>query len=132
LSGFDDAVVISTGDGVLVTTRSKAENVKALVRSASRRRTGRRRSSIGAATGPGLLPACRCRRRYQVKRIVVKSGGRLSLQKHLHRAEHWIVVRGTAEVTIDADVRTIHENESTYIRSAPPTASPTPARSRWS
>jgi mannose-1-phosphate guanylyltransferase / mannose-6-phosphate isomerase len=53
--------------------------------------------------------------RYQVKRIVVKPGAKLSLQKHFHRAEHWVVVRGTAEVTINGEVRAIHENESIYV-----------------
>jgi mannose-6-phosphate isomerase-like protein (cupin superfamily) len=53
--------------------------------------------------------------RYQVKRIVVKKGGRLSLQYHNHRAEHWVIVRGTAKVTIGNDVKTLHENESVYI-----------------
>ena len=53
--------------------------------------------------------------RYQVKRIVVKPGAKLSLQKHFHRAEHWVVVRGTAEVTVNAEVSTVHENESTYV-----------------
>jgi mannose-6-phosphate isomerase-like protein (cupin superfamily) len=53
--------------------------------------------------------------RFQVKRIVVKQGGRLSLQMHHHRAEHWVVVRGTARVTIGDETRIVHENESTYI-----------------
>ena len=53
--------------------------------------------------------------RYQVKRIVVKPKGRLSLQLHHHRAEHWVVVRGTALVTVGDEVKTIHENQSTYI-----------------
>ena len=53
--------------------------------------------------------------RYQVKRIVVKPSAMLSLQKHFHRAEHWIVVRGTARVTIGDETKIIHENESTYI-----------------
>src|SRR5207245_11478426 len=53
--------------------------------------------------------------RHQVKRIIVKPGGRLSLQKHHHRAEHWIVVRGTAQVTVNELVKTVHENESVYI-----------------
>ena len=53
--------------------------------------------------------------RYQVKRIVVKPGGKLSLQKHFHRAEHWVVVKGIAEVTVGTDVRSVHENESIYI-----------------
>jgi mannose-6-phosphate isomerase-like protein (cupin superfamily) len=54
-------------------------------------------------------------RRFQVKRIVVKQGGRLSLQLHHHRAEHWIVVQGTARVTVGDETRIVHENESTYI-----------------
>ncbi|WP_029032732.1 cupin domain-containing protein, partial [Salinarimonas rosea] len=53
--------------------------------------------------------------RFQVKRIVVKPGGRLSLQKHFHRAEHWIVVRGTALVTVGETKTLVHENESTFI-----------------
>ena len=53
--------------------------------------------------------------RYQVKRIVVKPGKRLSLQRHNHRAEHWVVVRGTARVTVGDEIKTIHENQSTYI-----------------
>ena len=53
--------------------------------------------------------------RFQVKRIVVSPGGMLSLQKHRHRAEHWVVVRGTAEVTIGETVKAVHENESIYI-----------------
>jgi len=55
--------------------------------------------------------------RYQVKRIVVKQGGRLSLQMHHHRAEHWVVVRGTARVTIGDNVQMLHENESVYVPS---------------
>jgi mannose-1-phosphate guanylyltransferase / mannose-6-phosphate isomerase len=58
-----------------------------------------------AARGPAV----------QVKRIVVKQGGRLSLQRHHHRAEHWIVVRGTARVTIGDETKIVHENKSTYI-----------------
>jgi mannose-6-phosphate isomerase-like protein (cupin superfamily) len=53
--------------------------------------------------------------RHQVKRIVVKPGGRLSLQKHHHRSEHWIVVHGTAQVTVNELVKIVHENESIYI-----------------
>src|SRR5690606_2019514 len=53
--------------------------------------------------------------RFQVKRIVVHPGGMLSLQKHLHRAEHWVVVRGTAEVTINGETKLVHENESIYV-----------------
>jgi mannose-1-phosphate guanylyltransferase / mannose-6-phosphate isomerase len=50
-----------------------------------------------------------------VKRIIVKPGSKLSLQKHFHRSEHWVVVKGTAEVTLGSDVRSVHQNESIYI-----------------
>jgi mannose-6-phosphate isomerase-like protein (cupin superfamily) len=53
--------------------------------------------------------------RFQVKHLFVAPGKRLSLQKHHHRAEHWVVVRGTAEVTIDERIQTLSENQSTYI-----------------
>jgi mannose-1-phosphate guanylyltransferase / mannose-6-phosphate isomerase len=53
--------------------------------------------------------------RYQVKRICVNPGARLSLQKHFHRSEHWVVVRGVAEVTIGEEVKLYHENESAYV-----------------
>ena len=53
--------------------------------------------------------------RFQVKRIVVKPGGRLSLQSHFHRAEHWVVVEGTAKVTVNARVQLLSENQSVYI-----------------
>jgi mannose-6-phosphate isomerase-like protein (cupin superfamily) len=53
--------------------------------------------------------------RHRVKRIVVKPGAKLSLQKHHHRAEHWVVVRGTAEVTVNGTVSILHENESIYM-----------------
>ena len=53
--------------------------------------------------------------RFQVKRIVVEPGGKLSLQRHHHRAEHWVVVRGTAEVTIGDEMHIVHENKSIYI-----------------
>jgi mannose-1-phosphate guanylyltransferase/mannose-6-phosphate isomerase len=53
--------------------------------------------------------------RHQVKRIVVKPNGRLSLQLHHHRSEHWVVVRGTARVTLGEEIKIIHENESVYI-----------------
>ena len=71
--------------------------------------------------------------RFQVKRIVVIPGGMLSLQKHRHRAEHWVVVRGTAEVTVgDEREGGARERVRSISRSAPSTASPTRARSRSS
>lgn len=113
--GLDDVVVVTTADAVLVAAREKTEDVKALV---ERLKTLNRREAIEHRRmyRPwGYYQSVDTGARYQVKRIVVKPGAKLSLQKHFHRAEHWVVVRGTAEVTVNADVRTIHENESIYV-----------------
>jgi mannose-1-phosphate guanylyltransferase/mannose-6-phosphate isomerase len=113
--GVDDVVVVVTGDAVLVVSRDKAHRVKTLVEAL---KTQNRREAVEHRRiyRPwGYYQGIDNGGRYQVKRIVVKSGARLSLQKHFHRAEHWVVVKGTAEVTIGEDVRTIHENESVYI-----------------
>ena len=114
--GVDDIVVVSTADAVLVAARDKAENVKALV---ERLKAQNRREAIEHRRiyRPwGYYQCIDTGGRYQVKRIVVNAGARLSLQKHVHRAEHWVVVKGTAEVTVNAEVRAIHENESIYVR----------------
>jgi mannose-1-phosphate guanylyltransferase/mannose-6-phosphate isomerase len=113
--GVDDVVVISTVDAVLVTTRDKSENVKALVEQlkAENRREAIEHRRIFRPWG--FYQSVDSGTRYQVKRIVVKPGARLSLQKHFHRAEHWVVVRGTAEVTLNEEHRMIHENESIYV-----------------
>jgi mannose-1-phosphate guanylyltransferase/mannose-6-phosphate isomerase len=113
--GIDNAVVIATGDAVLVTARDKAENVKALVEQlkAQNRREAVEHRRIYRPWG--YYQGVDNGSRYQVKRIVVKPGARLSLQKHFHRAEHWVVVKGTAATTVGNDLRTVHENESIYI-----------------
>ncbi len=113
--GIDNAIVVATGDAVLVASRDKAESVKTLVEQlkAQNRREAIEHRRIYRPWG--YYQGVDIGARYQVKRIVVKEGARLSLQKHFHRAEHWVVVKGTAEVTIGTDVRTIHENESVYI-----------------
>src|SRR5207237_7019264 len=102
-------------DAVLVASRVKAEKVKDLVAQlkAQNRREAVEHRRIYRPWG--YYQGVDAGARYQVKRIVVKPGARLSLQKHFHRAEHWVVVKGTAEATIGDDVRTIHENESVYI-----------------
>jgi mannose-1-phosphate guanylyltransferase/mannose-6-phosphate isomerase len=113
--GIDNAIVIATGDAVLVASREKAESVKALVeqmKAQNRREAVEHRRMYRPW---GYYQGIDNGARYQVKRIVVKSGARLSLQKHFHRAEHWVVVKGTAEVTVGEKVQTVHENESVYI-----------------
>jgi mannose-1-phosphate guanylyltransferase/mannose-6-phosphate isomerase len=113
--GVKDLVVVTTADATLVAPRDRAEDVKALV--AQLKQQGRREATDHRR---GFRPwghydSIDLGERFQVKRIVVIPGGKLSLQKHMHRAEHWVVVRGTAEVTIGDEVRTVHENESVYI-----------------
>ena len=113
--GLDNVVVVSTGDAVLVAARDKAEDVKALVeqlRAANRREAVEHRRIYRPW---GYYKGVDAGGRYQVKRIMVKPGARLSLQKHFHRAEHWVVVTGTAEVMIGDNIKTVHENESVYI-----------------
>jgi mannose-1-phosphate guanylyltransferase/mannose-6-phosphate isomerase len=113
--GIDNAIVITTGDAVLVASRDKAEQVKSLVeqlKSQNRREAVEHRRIYRPW---GYYQGVDAGARYQVKRIVVTPGATLSLQKHFHRAEHWVVVRGTAKVTVGENVLTVHENESAYI-----------------
>jgi mannose-1-phosphate guanylyltransferase / mannose-6-phosphate isomerase len=113
--GLDDVIVVAQEDAVVVAARDKAEQVKAAVdklKSQNRREAIEHRRIFRPW---GYYHSVDSGSRYQVKRIMVKPGAQLSLQKHFHRAEHWVVVRGTAEVTNDNDVRIIHENESIYI-----------------
>jgi mannose-1-phosphate guanylyltransferase/mannose-6-phosphate isomerase len=113
--GLDDVIVISTADAVLVAARSKAEQVKALVEELKRQNQRAAVEHRRIYRPWGYYQDIDIAGRYRVKRIVVKSGSKLSLQKHFHRSEHWVVVHGTAEVTLGNDVRTVHENESIYI-----------------
>jgi mannose-1-phosphate guanylyltransferase/mannose-6-phosphate isomerase len=115
LVGVDDLVVVETDDAVLVARKDRVQQVKdvvALLKAEQRSHAVLHREvhrpwgsydSIDQDAG------------FQVKRIKVKPGGRLSLQSHTRRAEHWIVVRGTARVTRDNDVFELHANQSTYI-----------------
>jgi len=113
--GARDLVVVSTSDAVMVMPRSRAQEVRELV--ARLKADNRPEASVHKRVHRpwGYYESIDMGERFQVKRIVVNPGGMLSLQKHRHRAEHWVVVRGTAEVTIGKDVRPIHENESIYI-----------------
>ena len=113
--GVDNVVVVTTEDAVLVLDRAHGDKVKQLV---DRLKSENRREALEhkRCYRPwGYFQSVDHGARYQVKRIVVKPGARLSLQKHFHRAEHWIVVRGTAEVTRNDDVVLVHENESIYL-----------------
>lgn len=115
LLGVRNLAVIATRDAVLVADRSRADDVKHLV--ADLRREGRPEavSHLRSYRPWGWYQVLDAGPRFQVKRIVVYPGGRLSLQRHFHRAEHWVVVRGTALVTHGETQSLLRENESTYI-----------------
>ena len=113
--GLNDHVVVETADAVLVAPRDKAQNVKDIV---AKLKSAKRDEAIihNKAYRPwGAYECIDYDSRFQVKRITVNVGARLSLQLHHHRAEHWIVVQGTARVTCGDKVFLMAENESTYI-----------------
>lgn len=113
--GVEDLAIVETPDAVLVARRDQAQDVRLIV------------DALTAAGNPAAAEHVRTHRpwgwfqttdlgdRFRVKRILVRPGAKLSLQRHRHRAEHWVVVRGTAEVTVDGRVTALNENESAYI-----------------
>jgi mannose-1-phosphate guanylyltransferase / mannose-6-phosphate isomerase len=113
--GIDDLIVVTTPDATLVAHRDAAQDVKKIVEQL--KASGRSEHSLHRVVHRpwGSYDSLEAGDRFQVKRIVVKPGASLSLQKHHHRAEHWIVVSGTAEVTCDEKVFLLGENQSTFI-----------------
>jgi mannose-1-phosphate guanylyltransferase/mannose-6-phosphate isomerase len=108
-------VVVSTSDAVMVVPRARSQEVKDLVAKLKTRNSPEAANHKRMHRPWGYYESIDMGERFQVKRIVVIPGEMLSLQKHRHRSEHWIVVRGTAEVTIDETVQAVHENQSVYI-----------------
>ncbi|WP_296706270.1 mannose-1-phosphate guanylyltransferase/mannose-6-phosphate isomerase [Rhodoblastus sp.] len=113
--GVSDVIVVTTDDAVLVLGAQYGDKVKQLVDELKRRKLKQAQEHSRVYRPWGYYQSIDGGDRHQVKRIVVKPGHKLSLQKHYHRAEHWIVVRGAAEVTRDDQVTMIHENESIYL-----------------
>ncbi|MCC5900973.1 MAG: mannose-1-phosphate guanylyltransferase/mannose-6-phosphate isomerase [Halomonas sp.] len=113
--GVEDLVVVETPDSVLVAHRDYAQQVKHLVATLSEAGRGEVNTAAQVHRPWGSFQAMDSGERYQVKHITVKPGGRLSLQRHHHRAEHWVVVSGTAQVTINERTFLVSENQSTYI-----------------
>lgn len=113
--GVKDLVLVTTPDAVLALPRARAEDVKKVV--AELKAQGRSEATAHRRRFRpwGQYDSLDAGERFQVKRIVVAPGAKLSLQRHFHRAEHWVVVRGTAEVTIGEASHVVHENESIYI-----------------
>jgi mannose-1-phosphate guanylyltransferase/mannose-6-phosphate isomerase len=115
LLGLDNVVVVTTDDAVLVASRQSGDGLRRIVERLRQVAPTLTQDHLKVHRPWGSYQSLDLGERYQVKRIVVKQGGRLSLQLHHHRAEHWVVVRGTARVTIGDMVQMVHENESVYV-----------------
>jgi mannose-1-phosphate guanylyltransferase/mannose-6-phosphate isomerase len=113
--GVEDLIVVATGDVVLVARRDRVQDIKTLV--ARLDRAGRSETSAHLTVHRpwGTYRSIHAGERVQVKHITVKPGARLSLQMHHHRAEHWVVVSGTAKIVRGDDEMLLHEDQSTYI-----------------
>ncbi len=115
LVGVDNLVVIETADAVLVADRALSQDVKKIVSALEAQGRSEKASHRKVHRPWGWYDSVDAGPRFQVKRILVNPGASLSLQMHHHRAEHWIVVSGIAEVTNGEQVITLSENQSTYI-----------------
>lgn len=115
LVGVDDIVVVETDDAVLVARKDKVQQVKDVVALLKQEQRSQAALHREVHRPWGSYDSIDTGARFQVKRIKVKPGAQLSLQSHTKRAEHWIVVSGTARVTRDHDVFELHANQSTYI-----------------
>jgi mannose-1-phosphate guanylyltransferase/mannose-6-phosphate isomerase len=113
--GVEDLVIIDSDDAVLVAPLSRAQDVKLVVSQLEAQGSSQHLYHRKVFRPWGHYDCLDQGDRFQVKRIAVKPGGKLSLQLHHHRAEHWIVVRGTAKVTCGDKVLLLTENQSTFI-----------------
>lgn len=113
--GLEDIIAVATSDAVLVAHKSEAQRVREAVAALQRRGVSQATSFPVDRRPWGWFESLVVGNRFQVKRIHVYPGAALSLQSHHHRAEHWIVVEGTARVTVDQSVQLVSENQSVYI-----------------
>lgn len=113
--GLDNIVAVAMPDAVLITTKDRAQDVKLAVKRLKADKVAQAETFPLDHRPWGWFESLVVGNRFQVKRIVVHPGASLSLQSHHHRAEHWIVVEGTARVTVDGAVRLVTENQSVYI-----------------
>ena len=113
--GVEDLVVVETADAVLVAGKDRVQDVKKIVEQLKRDGRGEALLHRKVNRPWGSYESIDSAERFQVKHIIVRPGATLSLQMHHHRAEHWVVVRGTARVTRGDEVLTLSENQSTYI-----------------
>ncbi len=113
--GIENQIIVETKDALLVASLSRAQDVKLIVNKLKKQMREEVYSHSRTFRPWGSYESIDTGERFQVKRLTVNPGAELSLQKHFHRAEHWVVVRGTAGVTKGDEEFLLHENESTYI-----------------
>ncbi|MCK9372288.1 MAG: mannose-1-phosphate guanylyltransferase/mannose-6-phosphate isomerase [Sulfuricurvum sp.] len=113
---IDNLMIIDTGDALLISKKGSSQKVKEVVAQLKKRDTQLHNIHLTAHRPWGTYTVLEDTPGYKIKRIVVNPGKRLSLQKHFHRNEHWIVVSGTATVTVGEEIKYIRPNESTYIK----------------
>jgi mannose-1-phosphate guanylyltransferase/mannose-6-phosphate isomerase len=113
--GMEDCLVVDTDDALLIAKKGEAQRVREVV---DELRKGRRKEASEHTTTYrpwGSYTVLEEGERYKIKRIVVNPSAKLSLQKHYHRSEHWVVIKGTARVTIGGNEVLVHENESAFV-----------------
>lgn len=111
----EDLIVVDTTDAILISKKGSSQKVKQIVAKLQKSSPGLTETHRVAHRPWGTYEILLESSKYKIKRIVVKPGGRLSLQKHFHRNEHWVIVSGTATVTVENEIRLVRPNESTYI-----------------
>jgi len=117
---LQDLVIIETDDAILITKRGSTQRVKHIVEELKAKNRIEALEHRRVYRPWGEYTVLEEGERYKIKRIVVKPGAKLSLQMHYHRSEHWVVVQGTAKVTIGDKVMYVHENESVFVPKSTP------------
>ncbi|MDA3808487.1 MAG: cupin domain-containing protein, partial [Thiomicrorhabdus sp.] len=115
LIDLEDLMVIDSEDALLIAPKGSGQKIKTVVETLKQQGSDLPQIHRTAHRPWGTYTVLESEEKYKIKRIVVKPGKTLSLQKHLHRSEHWVVVSGTAMVTVGEEVSMVRPNESTYI-----------------
>lgn len=113
---MEDCIIVDTGDALLISKKGSSQKVKQVVQKLKEQKSELHNVHLTGHRPWGTYTVLEDANGYKIKRIEVKPGSRLSLQKHFHRNEHWIVVSGTATVTVGNEIRLVRPNESTYIK----------------
>jgi len=116
LIDIDDMIVVDTPDALLISKKGSSQKVKEVVKQLNEKKSELTKVHNLVYRPWGTYEVLYAHDNYKIKRIVVNPGKRLSLQKHLHRNEHWIVVKGEATVQVGDSIKIVRENESTYIK----------------